>query len=148
MKFEDMTIRQLISECEKMQKQLKNWESKMSAMNSMSENIKILGRQNKKLKRDNERYRRLLDRNPNQNVNSNNKKVTNDNILFELIVSDNTPLMLSDKVIGMVTDVTDTEDYCTCKIFKECTIVNLTLEDDNTCTVTSFEIKERDEGFE
>ena len=65
MKFEDMTIRQLISECEKMQKQLKAFENRISTMNAMSENIKILGRQNKKLKRDNERYRKLLDRNPN-----------------------------------------------------------------------------------
>ena len=66
MKFEDMTTRQLISECEKMQKQLKTFENRISAMNTMSENIKILGRQNKKLKRDNERYRKLLDRNPNK----------------------------------------------------------------------------------
>ena len=66
MKFEDMTIRQLISECEKMQKQLKAFENRISTMNTMSENIKILGRQNKKLKRDNERYRKLLDRNPNK----------------------------------------------------------------------------------
>ena len=64
MKFEDMTIRQLISECEKMQKQLKAFENRISTMNTMSENIKILGRQNKKLKRDNERYRKSLDRNP------------------------------------------------------------------------------------
>ena len=66
MKFEDMTIRQLISECEKMQKQLKTFENRISTMNTMSENIKILGMQNKKLKRDNERYRKLLDRNPNK----------------------------------------------------------------------------------
>lgn len=66
MKLEDMTIRQLISECEKMQKQLKAFENRISTMNTMSENIKILGRQNKKLKRDNERYRKLLDRNPNK----------------------------------------------------------------------------------
>ena len=65
MKFEDMTIRQLISECEKMQKQLKSFENRISTMNTISENIKILGRQNKKLKSDNERYRQLLDRNPN-----------------------------------------------------------------------------------
>ena len=65
MKFEDMTIKQLISECEKMQRQLKAIENKISVMNTISENIKILGRQNKKLKRDNERYRKLLDRNPN-----------------------------------------------------------------------------------
>lgn len=145
MKFEDMTIRQLISECEKMQKQIKNWESKMSAMNSMSENIKILGRQNKKLKRDNERYRRLLDRNPNKNVDSNScKKVINDNVLFELIVSDNTPLMLSDKVIGIVTD---TEDYYACKIFKNCISANIASEEDNSYVVTSFMIKECDEEF-
>ena len=66
MKFEDMTIRQLISECEKMQKQLKSFENRISTLNTMSENIKILGRQNKKLKRDNKRYRKLLDRNPNK----------------------------------------------------------------------------------
>ena len=66
MKFEDMTIRQLISECEKMQKQLKVFENRIFAMNTMSENIKILDRQNKKLKRDNKRYRKLLDRNPNK----------------------------------------------------------------------------------
>ena len=66
MKFEDMTIRQLISECEKMQKQLKAFENKISTMNTISEHIKILGRQNKKLKRDNERYIKLLDRNPNK----------------------------------------------------------------------------------
>ena len=66
MKFEDMTIRQLIFECEKMQKQLKVFENRIFAMNTMSENIKILDRQNKKLKRDNERYRKLLDRNPNK----------------------------------------------------------------------------------
>ena len=66
MKFEDMTIRQLISECEKMQKQLKAFENRISTMNTMSENIKILGRQNKKLKRDYERNRKLLDRNPNK----------------------------------------------------------------------------------
>ena len=66
MKFEDMTIRQLISECEKMQKQLKAFENRISTMNTISEHIKILGRQNKKLKRDNERYRKLLDRNPNK----------------------------------------------------------------------------------
>ena len=66
MKFEDMTIRQLISECEKMQKQLKAFENRISTMNTISEHIKILGRQNKKLKRDNERYRELLDRNPNK----------------------------------------------------------------------------------
>ena len=144
MKFEDMTIRQLISECEKMQKYLKNWESKMSAIiNDMSENIKILGRQNKKLKRDNERYRRLLDRNPNKNVD-NNKKITNDNILFELIVPDNTPLMLGDKVIGMVAD---SDDYYTCKIFKECISANFTSEEDNSYVITSFMIKERDEEF-
>ncbi len=67
MKFEDMTIKQLIAECEEMQKQLKIFENKMSVMSSLSENIKILGRQNKKLKGDNERYRRLLDRSPNRN---------------------------------------------------------------------------------
>lgn len=66
MKFEDMTIRQLISECEKMQKQLKAFENRVSAINTISENIKFLDRQNKKLKRDNERYRKLLDRNPNR----------------------------------------------------------------------------------
>ena len=66
MEFGDMTIRQLISECEKMQKQLKAFENRISTMNTMSENIKILGMQNKKLKRDNERYRKLLDRNPNK----------------------------------------------------------------------------------
>ena len=66
MKFEDMTIRQLISECEKMQKQLKAFENRISTMNTISEHIKILGRQNKKLKRDNKRYRKLLDRNPNK----------------------------------------------------------------------------------
>lgn len=66
MKFEDMTIRQLISECEKMQRQLKAIENKVSVMNTMSDNIIILGRQNKKLKRDNERYRKLLNRNPNK----------------------------------------------------------------------------------
>ena len=43
-----MTIRQLISECEKMQKQLKVFENRISAMNTMSENIKILGMKNKK----------------------------------------------------------------------------------------------------
>lgn len=145
MKFEDMTIRQLISECEEMQKQLNNWENKMSAMNSMSENIKILGRQNKKLKRDNERYRRLLDRNPNKNVDSNScKKVINDNVLFELIVPNDTPLMLGDKVIGMVAD---TDDYYTCKIFKECIAANFTSEDDKTYIITTFEIKERNEEF-
>ena len=66
MKFEDMTIRQLISECKKMQKQLKAFENRVSAINTISENIKFLDRQNKKLKRDNERYRKLLDRNPNR----------------------------------------------------------------------------------
>ena len=66
MNFGDMTIRQLISECEKMQKQLKAFENRISTMNTMSENIKVLGMQNKKLKRDNERYRKLLDRNPNR----------------------------------------------------------------------------------
>ena len=66
MEFGDMTIRQLISECEKMQKQLKVFENRISTMNTISEHIKILGRQNKKLKRDNERYRKLLDRNPNR----------------------------------------------------------------------------------
>ena len=66
MNFGDMTIRQLISECEKMQKQLKAFENRISTMNTMSENIKVLGMQNKKLKRDNERYRKLLDRNPNK----------------------------------------------------------------------------------
>lgn len=70
MKFEDMTIRQLISECEKMQKQLKAFENRISTMNTISEHIKILGRQNKKLKRDNERYRELLDRNPNRENHS------------------------------------------------------------------------------
>ena len=49
-----------------MQKQLKVFENRISTMNTMSENIKILGRQNKKLKRDNERYRKLLDRKPNK----------------------------------------------------------------------------------
>lgn len=68
MKFEDMTIKQLITECEKMQKQLRMFESKMSVMSSMAENIRILGRQNKKLKKDNERYRELLDRNPKRNI--------------------------------------------------------------------------------
>lgn len=140
MKFEDMTIRQLISECEKMQKQLKNWANKMSAMNDMSENIKILGRQNKKLKRDNERYRRLLDRNPNKNVDSNScKKVINDNVLFELIVPDDTPLMLGDKVIGMVAD---TDDYYTCKIFKHCISADIMPSEDKLYTVTSFSVKE------
>ena len=70
MKFEDMTIRQLISECEKMQKQLKAFENRVSAINTISENIKFLDRQNKKLKRDNERYRKLLDRNPNRENHS------------------------------------------------------------------------------
>lgn len=49
-----------------MQKQLKVFENRISTMNTISEHIKILGRQNKKLKRDNERYRKLLDRNPNR----------------------------------------------------------------------------------
>ena len=49
-----------------MQKQLKVFENRISTMNTISEHIKILGRQNKKLKRDNERYRKLLDRNPNK----------------------------------------------------------------------------------
>ena len=66
MNFGDMTIRQLIPECEKMQKQLKAFENRISTMHTISEHIKILGRQNKKLKRDNERYRKLLDRNPNK----------------------------------------------------------------------------------
>ena len=66
MEFGDMTIRQLISECEKMQKQLKAFENRISTINTISENIKFLDRQNKKLKRDNERYRKLLDRNPNK----------------------------------------------------------------------------------
>lgn len=70
MKFEDMTIRQLISECDKIQNQLKSFENRISTLNTMSENIKILGRQNKKLKRDNERYRKLLDRNPNRENHS------------------------------------------------------------------------------
>ena len=70
MNFGDMTIRQLISECEKMQKQLKAFENRISTMNTISEHIKILGRQNKKLKRDNERYRELLDRNPNRENHS------------------------------------------------------------------------------
>lgn len=65
-----MTIRQLISECEKMQKQLKAFENRISTMNTISEHIKILGRQNKKLKRDNERYRELLDKNPNRENHS------------------------------------------------------------------------------
>ena len=37
MNFEDMTIRQLISECEKMQKQLKAFENSISTMNTISE---------------------------------------------------------------------------------------------------------------
>lgn len=67
MKYEDMTIRQLITECEKMTKQLKEYEKRINRMTTLKESVEILGRQNKRLKKDNERYRKLLDRNPKHN---------------------------------------------------------------------------------
>ena len=63
-----------------------------------------------------------------------------DNILFELIIPNNTPLMLSDKVIGTVIN---SGDYYTCKIYKDCISANVITEENNSYVVTTFEIKSR-----
>lgn len=58
---------------------------------------------------------------------------------WEIIISDNTPLMLNDKVVGMVVDAeVDAAGYYTCKIAKECISANVIAREDNSYMVHSF----------
>ena len=68
MDYYNMSINQLVAECERLRKELIIAKSKISVIEKMAENIKILGRQNKRLKKDNERYKGLLNRNPDKNI--------------------------------------------------------------------------------
>ena len=64
MDYYNMSVNQLVAECKRLRKELDITKTKVSVIEKLTENIRILGRQNKKLKRDNERYRRILDKNP------------------------------------------------------------------------------------
>lgn len=58
---------------------------------------------------------------------------------WEIIISDNTPLMLNDKVVGMVVDAeVDAAGYYTCKIAKECISANAIPRDDSSYMVNFF----------
>lgn len=58
---------------------------------------------------------------------------------WKIIIPDNTPLMLNDKVVGMVVDAEgEAAGYYTCKIAKECISANVIAREDNSYMVHSF----------
>ena len=68
MDYYNMSIKQLISEINRKDAEITNMKSKLKGYEEQKRNIEILGRQNKRLKKDNERYRKILDQNPNREV--------------------------------------------------------------------------------
>lgn len=65
MDYYNMSIKQLISEIKSKDAEIANMKGKLKCHEEQKRNIEILGRQNKRLKKDNERYREILERNPN-----------------------------------------------------------------------------------
>lgn len=66
-------------------------------------------------------------------------------IISKFIIPDNTPLMLNDKVVGMVIDgEVDAAGYYTCKIAKECISANVIAREDNSYMVHSFLLESDD----
>ena len=59
-----MSIRQLIDAIQSKDREIQRLKAKEETLASMSEHIKIIGRQNTRMKKDIERYRRILDRRP------------------------------------------------------------------------------------
>ena len=68
MDYYNMSIKQLISEIKRKDAEIVNMKVKLKGHEEQKRNIEILGRQNKRLKKDNERYRKILDQNPNREV--------------------------------------------------------------------------------
>ena len=68
MDYYNMSIKQLISEIKRKDAEIANMKGKLKGNEEQKRNIEILGRQNKRLKKDNERYRKILDQNPNKEV--------------------------------------------------------------------------------
>ena len=68
MDYYNMSIKQLISEIKRKDAEIANMKNRLKGYEEQKRNIEILGRQNKRLKNDNERYRKILDRNPNREV--------------------------------------------------------------------------------
>ena len=68
MDYYNMSIKQLISEIKRKDAEIANMKGKLKVHEELKRNIEILGRQNKRLKKNNERYRKILDQNPNREV--------------------------------------------------------------------------------
>lgn len=68
MDYYNMSIKQLISEIKRKDAEIANMKNRLKGYEEQKRNIEILGRQNKRLKNDNERYRKILDQNPNREV--------------------------------------------------------------------------------
>lgn len=68
MDYYNMSIKQLISEIKRKDAEIANMKGKLKGYEEQKRNIEILGRQNKRLKKDNERYRKILCQNPNREV--------------------------------------------------------------------------------
>ena len=64
MDYYSIFINQIIAENKKKDEELRILREKMECFSEMQKNLEIVGRQNKRLKKDNERYREILDRNP------------------------------------------------------------------------------------
>ena len=68
MDYYNMSINQLISEIKRKDAEIANMKCKLKCYEEQKRNIEILGRQNKQLKKNNERYRKILCQNPNREV--------------------------------------------------------------------------------
>lgn len=62
--YYSMSIRQLIEAVQSKDREILRLKAKEETLASMAEHIKIIGRQNTRMKKDIERYRRILDRRP------------------------------------------------------------------------------------
>ena len=68
MDYYNISIKQLISEIKRKEAEIANMKSKLKGYEEQKRNIEILGMQNKRWKKDNERYRKILDQTPKKAV--------------------------------------------------------------------------------
>lgn len=64
MNYLSMSLCELLAEIGKKEKEVEALKKQLKSFEDVKRNLEIVGRQNRRLKKDNERYRRILDKKP------------------------------------------------------------------------------------